>query len=337
MPTIKPYRSSITSTSEFFPIEVFLEDEYVPYSRMWRHVWWKEDSDIGSSWVGSGGSGGLDNLTIENHPIYARFISFRNRFKFERPNSVPQMLMEYAYPEVLQQVAYYNLPHNPSIEYEYDYFRHLSSLINVHEYPHLKEFLDRIVNFIDSVYETWPETYSHVKLWDSDKNVTQWDDGVVYGYGRQIANPPILHPVWNPEYVAAFGTRTQAYPVLTAIDLVYENDTPVPELEPHDEMMLEPEPIPEPVAVPVPAPTPDKDKDSDNKTTPTIEDNPVAEPVAIPPMPEPNRPVSASMRQRLEEYWVMYKLQTASINDQYLLAYYGIIDYGAIYTGKSRR
>lgn len=342
MPTIKPNRNFVTPTSEFYPIEVFLEDEFTPYSRKWRYLWWKEDSDVASQWVGNGGMTGLINVTIENHPIYDRFLGYTKRFKFNRPNSILQLLMEYVYPTVLQQVVYYNLPHNPSIAYEYDYFKHLAGLLDVHTHPRLKEFLTRLVSFIDSVYETWPANYFHLSQWNPDKDLSVFDGNVVYGDNMSISSPPISHPVWNPDYVDTFGSRLDAYPVLTAEDLDFENDIELP-VFPNEDPRMEPEP--EPVVV-----TPSQPKDDDKNRTITIsfddqqivipvEEPTVSEPVqpTIPPMPEPNRPVSDAMRQRLEEIWVLYKLQTASISEQTLLAYYGVIDYGAIYTGKSRR
>lgn len=298
--------SRMSNGRNLFPMRAFLDGPAIPYSYRWYDNYFIANNDVGGTWNGSGGQTATDIL--HKHECYRAYTNCLG-INFARPGSMLDMFLSYVYARVLRQVEYYNLPHNPSIPSYYQYFRHLESILK-DEDDLLKKCLQDWIALCDRVYAAWPVSYQKKFGWNPNEDLSKYNAGVSYGFSGVVVpewpEPPIVHPLWDENYVEMFG------PQETSFDENYhENDVYVPLPTPAPDPTPTPEPVPDDPVVIVPQPTP--------------------------PMPTPNRQTTPAVLSLLQSYWAKYLNETASIAEQRYLVAYGVIDAGAMYTGQSRR
>lgn len=362
MPEIIASRN--VTRGNFFPLRLYLQDHLTPYSLAWYRTWF--DTDIGSKYNGSGG----DRLSdLYGHEVYRNFTYLKNRLPITRESSIIEVTLGYVYPRILRQVIYYNLPHNPSIPSYYAYFKHLSYLLKADVLDKnmlLVHCLDAWVNLIDKVYSGWNPQYVARFGWDPYEDVRKYNSGVRPGsqsrgmvHVPEWPTPPIPHQTYNATYRAVWGTQEESF------DIDYANEG-APYVPPVPAPAPEPVPPPPPAPEPEPAPTPPSEPTS-GKDKEAEEDQAQAIPSSLPPMPTPTRTVTPTILTLLEVAWAKFhnsvlatsaditllvqfglisidelfdrynRKDIMTANELQALAIYNKIDFGAVFTGRSRR
>lgn len=362
MPTILSSRN--VTRGHLYPLRRYLlppdaTGKPVPYSLEWTKRYFAKD--VGSAAVGNTGD---DKDPLLAHEVYYNFARFGDA-PLDRESSIIELLYGYVYPRVLRQVIYYNMPHNPNCPSYYLYFKHLATLLDPALDGLLVQCLKDWVGLADRVYPKWRPSYFSGSLagtWDPTRDVREFDKGIIWGdYGSGVyvpgyPNPPIPHPFTSNGsdplgYVRDFG------PQVSSFDEDYSKSIYLPYVSSADPLPPAPVPPPSPEPIP-PAPVP----------PPAPEPIPPA-PVPTPtPTPEPTTPMSGKTKELLEglyarvrdgvlladaqilllenygflnvdEIYARYSVSPTqtTVSEMRLLALRGKIDYGAVYSGRSRR
>lgn len=213
---INPSHSSFRQGQALFPIRVYLADKMTPYSLEWYEQY--RNSDIGSAYSGSGGD---EFNEIHSHECYGRLSTIYRYLGNFRMWSVGLSALQYCAARVMRQVSYYGLYNNPNIDNPYYYLKHVLSHLDLSVDYLLADCIIAHLDGIDAAYGQWPNHYAgFVQEWWEQRDISQYNAGMVRGLPLSLMNqlavypypqPPQWHMLPYEQYTSVWGFREASF------------------------------------------------------------------------------------------------------------------------------